>query len=384
SELAYQTYLELAIDYYKIGRRDDAVAVLDLAPQHPIVDVWWSFLKFSQDSTIALEYVLNQEDLSPDLVFPYRLETLKVLQWANGKSDLWKIKYYLALNYWGLGRDREALEILNGMQENVHYAPLYTTRAHLRKQLDQDPRSDFEHALQINKNDWRSWHQLISFYGEKGLNEKMLVASKEAFERIPDSYVMGMHYARALLSDKKYLASIDVLKSINVLPYEGASQGRKLWQEANLAAARDFMREQNWIKAIDLLQDSKDWPENLGVGQPFDPDLRLSDYLLAKCYDKLGKSDLAKQHLESVENYHASDPLQPELNDLINIKIDREKNRSSSFLEKLDDSGNKILVNYLKAYERGDQKEMTQIEEKHSARFSGDLFDVLKFAIDLD
>ncbi|MBK8505865.1 MAG: hypothetical protein IPL46_28945 [Saprospiraceae bacterium] len=34
SELNYQTYLELAILYFNLGRNDDALAVLELAPQH--------------------------------------------------------------------------------------------------------------------------------------------------------------------------------------------------------------------------------------------------------------------------------------------------------------------------------------------------------------
>ena len=385
SELTYQTFLELAIAYHKVGRDVDAIAVLDLAPQHPLVDLWWSYLSFNQDSTLALDYLIDQQNLSPDLVFPYRAETLEVLKWASKRSELWKIKFYLALNLWGLGRDQEALTTFEEFVEPVHFAPLYISRAHLRKQFGYDATGDLEYALQIDKKNWRSWHHLISFYKEEKRKDKMLVAAKEAFERLPDNYVIGMHYAQALLSDEKYLAAIDVLKSIHVLPFEGASQGRKLWQEAHLSASVDFMKRKNWTKAIELLEASQEWPENLGVGRPYDPDLRLSHYLLSKCHEELGEGVDAKKHLEAIEEFHSVETYRPSLNDLIAIKINKSEHQQIRFAGKWKKSSNNPLVlDYLSAFEAGDSEMMRKIEREHPNLFSNDLYDILKYAINLE
>ena len=77
SELNYQTYLELAILYFNLGRNDDAISVLELAPQHPLVDLWWSYLMDTKDPEKSGQYLARIADLSPSLVFPYRPETLK-------------------------------------------------------------------------------------------------------------------------------------------------------------------------------------------------------------------------------------------------------------------------------------------------------------------
>ena len=44
-------------------------------------------------------------------------------------------------------------------------------------------------------------------------------------------------------------------------------------------------------KAIQVIESSKSWPENLGVGRPYVVDERLQDYLLGICYEKLEMSD---------------------------------------------------------------------------------------------
>ena len=44
SELAYQTYLELAISYYNRGLIDEAIKLLELGPKESINKIWESFL----------------------------------------------------------------------------------------------------------------------------------------------------------------------------------------------------------------------------------------------------------------------------------------------------------------------------------------------------
>ena len=120
------------------------------------------------------------------------------------------------------------------------------------------------------------------------MQDKLTIAAEEAYERLPSNYVIEVHYARSLIDNRQYIAAVDLLEGMHILPYEGASLGRKLWEEANLAAGIDFIKKGEYKKSIDLLMNAQKWPENLGVGKPYDPDDRISDYLLAYVYQTNG------------------------------------------------------------------------------------------------
>jgi len=38
-----------------------------------------------------------------------------------------------------------------------------------------------------------------------------------------------------------------------------------------------------------MIEKSKEWPENLGVGKPYKPDIRIQDRLEAFCLEKLNR-----------------------------------------------------------------------------------------------
>ena len=58
------------------------------------------------------------------------------------------------------------------------------------------------------------------------------------------------------------------------------------------------MHQGNYAQAVPLLEASKIYPEQLGTGQPADPDYRVQDYLLLLCFDKSGSAANAKQAAE--------------------------------------------------------------------------------------
>jgi hypothetical protein len=383
SEIKYQTFLELAIAYNNLGRKEEALSVLALAPSQPLIYLWQAYVTRDIDASNSDKYLKVASELPAEQVFPYRTETLPVLQWAAEKNSAWQLQYYLALNNWGLGRTKEALEILNSLGEAIHYAPFYISRAKLRRDFGQDEQADLEHALQIDKNNWRSWEELIGLYKKKGDNEKYLLATTEALEKIPDNYVIEMLHAGALLESANYLAAIELLKGVHVLPYEGASLGRKLWEEANLAGAKDFMTKGDYNKSIQLLQASQEWPENLGVGIPYNPDQRLSDYLLYKCYSSLKDEKLAAKYKENIKNYQVDIEGRPDLNDLLNLKLADSEDARAQFLQKRDQSDTGVVSNYIQAFAAGDKDKMDKIEKEHENMFSGITAEVLKFALDL-
>ena len=93
-----------------------------------------------------------------------------------------------------------------------------------------------------------------------------------------------------------------VVLKINIIPFEGATEGRELYREAKLMQAVEELRSKKYKKALELINASKLWPVNLGVGKPYDEDIdtRLEDWMSYLAYQEAGNASLAKAALERI------------------------------------------------------------------------------------
>ena len=115
-----QTVLELAIRYASLGRPDDAIALLDGVPSriaNPLLAAWRAYLAKTPASLPAAPEVA--------FVFPYRRETLPVLEWAAKQRGGWQWNYLVALNLWALDRTAEAQTLMTSMGPNPDLAAFY-------------------------------------------------------------------------------------------------------------------------------------------------------------------------------------------------------------------------------------------------------------------
>jgi hypothetical protein len=80
-----------------------------------------------------------------------------------------------------------------------------------------------------------------------------------------------------------------------VLPNEGATAGYNLWRESNLKVAMDAYASKSYKKALKFIGQSRTWPENLGVGKPYDIDERFPDFLSSLCYKAMGNKKKAAE-----------------------------------------------------------------------------------------
>ena len=54
---------------------------------------------------------------------------------------------------------------------------------------------------------------------------------RNAYKRYPDNYYIGLKYAMALCESGQYMASLNCLKKLQVLPYEGSYIGRDIYSQ---------------------------------------------------------------------------------------------------------------------------------------------------------
>jgi hypothetical protein len=85
-------------------------------------------------------------------------------------------------------------------------APFYIARAILFQNSDREycmPCSDFDRAVSLGPEDWRTWHYLINFLQSKGAFQEQFVKSKEAFSHFPGNPVIKADYDNALKNSQK-------------------------------------------------------------------------------------------------------------------------------------------------------------------------------------
>ncbi|MEM1328555.1 MAG: DUF5107 domain-containing protein [Bacteroidota bacterium] len=274
NEFPEQSYLELALRYLSMEQIDKAIDILEANPESTLNQLWLAFLK--QDRT----QLAQLEQQSVRFIFPYRNETIKVLEWANRNSDSWVWDYYLGLMYWSKNRVEEAIPHWEAIEMNAIESVAYSARAAFMEQQNESSEDDLKTAMSIGLLKSSTHQRLIKYYQQKSEFEEAIEHSTMASKLLPDNYAIAMLHVKNLIHTQQYKEAIELLNKTNVLPFEGASEGRQLYEQAHYGYAIDLIEKGDYKKAQQVLLLSKEWTENLGVGKPYDPDERVADYLL--------------------------------------------------------------------------------------------------------
>lgn len=311
NEFPANTYLELALYYHRIGEKEKASELLKLAPENPEILAWLAYLQQEKDPGQSRAYLAKSAEASPYLVFPFREESIPVFNWAiKEQPDCWKFRYYLGLIFWHKGRIEEARELFQNLTEADYY-PVFIARACLNQDNKEDAWTDLKRAVSLSPEAWRTWHHLITFELSQGHKEPALKNSLTALEKFPDNIFIQVDMVKALMANSDYQQAADRLDRMKVLPYEGASEVHSLFARAHLHLALDWMLQKNWLKALEEIARSRDYPEHLGTGRPYDPDQRFQDYLESLCQEKLGWKEPGLKKLEEIIRYTEQHPEGP-------------------------------------------------------------------------
>jgi tetratricopeptide (TPR) repeat protein len=305
NEFPHETYLEIAMMYVCLDLKKEAVRLLKKAPAYPTVYYWLAYLTRDDSEKESKEYLEKALHQSPRLVFPFRLETIPALRWAAEQKKHWKTSYYLGLIYWDLDRIAEAVHLFEQCADVPDFAPFYLSRGNLWGKAGAADKAinDYIKALQLDKKEWRAWLMLGNEYLLRSEYENALDIFKQSYERFPGNFILDMGYTKSLLQNERFKECIAVLENIHILPYEGAREGHDIYEQAYVFYALENYQKGHYSQAIKLLEDSKMWPEHLGVGAPYNPDIRLQDYAAALCFQKLGNETEADSLFKSIYDY---------------------------------------------------------------------------------
>lgn len=251
NELPHETLLNLAIYYSQLGLLSEAKAILGDLPGNSKNRLWLAYLTHKEQPEGAKELLaqLYREDTRG--VFPYKRETLKVLQWASTTLPHWKISYLLAQNYIAIGQKAKGIALLRELENLPDVATFYRFRAKMTKNGNLEERkADYAKAIQLAPKDWKVWEEAIQFLLKENDPESALAYSKKAYRSFKSNYGIGLAHAQALLENQKFNECLSILDGMRVLPYEHATGSKTIYNEAHYAIILRALEKKQFKKCL--------------------------------------------------------------------------------------------------------------------------------------
>ena len=366
SELRNETFLELSIRYFNLDQTKEAQMILVNGPRHLTNDLWISYISNNKEK---LDNLVKSNSIN--FIFPFRRETIKVLEWAKNNISNWKVDYLLALNLWSKGRHDESRKLFKELSDIPENENFYLSRASLMEGSNvASYNDDIKKAYMINKKNWRA----VLEYGRSLQNSNEFSEAEKVlrieFERNKSNYMIGMEYIKVLLNVNQYEKAINVLENLKILPYEHAGEGRELYEKAYFNSAIKKIDDGKIDDAIKLIIKSKLWPEELGVGKPYKPDERIQNFLLYICYKKLGKPN-HKFFLDEIVSYSKENIDKINLNYILGyeaIKESKGEELANKFIDQIKEAKKnnlldvEWLINYSKKQSLPSEKKFDLIK----------------------
>jgi beta-glucanase (GH16 family) len=305
NELPEESILELASFYAAIKMNAEVSKILDLLPSHPLAIYWKAYLR-KDDKWAAISQLENANKLPTTLIFPFRTSLKPILEWATKNSTSWKPNYYLALLLHDKNKKAEALQMVTSLASSPTDAHFYGLRAQWNTTNLISKEADLQKAISLDPVGWRYYKLLTQLYIQNKEYEKAL-ALVEKFKKSSsqENFIMDMLLAKSLLLNKKYKECDKLLSSMEVIPFEGSTDGRTLYWEAKMMQGVAALKDKNYKSAIQFINEAQEWPENLGAGKPYDADIdnRLEQYLKYICFNALHQLDSAQALLNKITTF---------------------------------------------------------------------------------
>ncbi|SEI53945.1 Tetratricopeptide repeat-containing protein [Dyadobacter sp. SG02] len=319
---ALQNYQELALAYAHAGLYAEASEVLELYQQDgndvsPLVEYYlgW-FAAQSGDSQKALTHYRKAAGTSPAFCFPNKIEEVAILQNAIALNPSDGHAHYLLGNLWY--DKRQFAEAIAAWEAAIRLAPTFATPyrnlslAYYNKLgKKQEALALLEKAFALDNTDARVLMELDQLYK---------ILNKPAQERLA---LLDEHPALVNERDDLYLERVTLLNSLfeygqaktllaarQFHPWEGG-EGKVLGQFllCHLELAKQAIEAQEFENALELLNATRVYPENLGEGKIYGTQENDTDYLTALAYAGLQQEKQAVEYFKKA-TVGISEPVQ--------------------------------------------------------------------------
>jgi tetratricopeptide (TPR) repeat protein len=308
-----QSSLELAVDYYDAGLASESEQVLkrlvaaspDRYKVNPLVYYYLGYLEEQrQQPREALHYFVFATQVPTDYVFPFRLESVKVLEAAMQANPAdWRAPYYLG----NLLYDSQPAAAVKMWEKSAamdsSFALGYRNLALAYDQAENDTAkaiTAMEKAVQLDRNNARFLHELDMLYEAGNVSPQKRAASFEAHSAVAAKRSDAMmQEAKVDLLLGRCEQAIQLLKTHHFHNWEGNGEIHDVYADAHVLRGESEFKAGKYEEALKDYEASLEYPENLEVGRPYhETKLPQVDYLMGLTYEKLGDTTKARESFQ--------------------------------------------------------------------------------------
>lgn len=294
-------YIELAVGYLNDGLLNEAEDVLHrFKGVNPIVNYYLGYLQNKKGNKAEAEkYFKTGSEQSVDYCFPFRLETIKVLETSleyNPKDG--KAWYYLG----NILYDKQPQKAIEAWENAVKLNPglaiayrnlgwgYYNHSGNGLKAIEA-----YEKALSINKGEPIYYEELDALYEmsntpvEKRL--KLFEGNNEVVGKRDDSFMRQITVLTLAGEPEK---AVNFLTGRNFAYREGNTRGRDLVIDAYLILGKKYFDGKNFQKALESFLKAQVPEEEANDSRSLNRNLQV-DYFIGLTYDALGNKSKAKE-----------------------------------------------------------------------------------------
>ena len=306
--LQVQSYLELSIDYGRVGLYEEAIRVLTIflgdnereGGIYPLVHYYMGYwlLKLGKRDE-ALKHFRLGAKADPDFVFPHRIESERVLRRViDSLPEDGKAWYYLGNLLCSRGRNAEAVsawECASKLIKNFSVLHRNIGRAYWKALSDPDGAvHEYEKALEIDPEDYKLYSELDELYTILGLNEKRRKLIEGISEKLQKNDIVAERMASYYTDAGEFDRALEILRTTKFYPWEAYTEGRRIYVDANTGKGISLMKKGKYNEAIESFEEVMRYPRNIGVGEPAKKDHAEALYLIGLCYEKIGDMEAAR------------------------------------------------------------------------------------------
>lgn len=295
-----QYSIEAACDYAEMGLASSASAALAFAKEgHPLVALYRAYHRQTGEREAAQEDLRAGLDLSPDYVFPFRTEDETVLRAAlEHRPNDWKLHHYLGTLLASKNRWQEGLSHLQTAEkQSPDHAVVYNNlgEIYLEKLQDRDKAlAAYEKAVACDPNNYHYYVALDRLYAQAGEHAKRDALFERAPAAVKADFRVRLQRAHYLVDVEQFDDALALLQEHTFHPWEGWIAGRVAYLRVLHGRADKAMREGRYGNAVEDLRRAMEYPENLGVGKPHQPNYGCEYYKLGLCHKAQGKLERAR------------------------------------------------------------------------------------------
>jgi tetratricopeptide (TPR) repeat protein len=315
-----QSYLELAADYSNCGLFNEAIEVLSRltdskraeAQTSPMLYYWLGFLQARKaEKEKSLEYLKLASKMPSDYCFPFRLESIPVLRWAEKRNpNDAKASYYLGNLLFDIQSEEAIRKWEKSRKLDSTLAVVHRNLGLAYARVENDVLkavASLEKAVACNREDPRLFYELDLLYESGGVSpqKRLEVLQKNHNTVLQRDDALSREIA-LLVQVGRYKKAIDILETHHFHVWEGGGRIHDVYVDAHLFRGQEHFKAARYKEALDDYEAALDYPENLEVGKPFRGG-RASQiyYFMGTAWEALGEAKKAQEYFEkSVSTKH--------------------------------------------------------------------------------